>query len=81
VKRPIVLGSDKELLTDKDDFYSGCYGRASVNFYAYGLGLPSKGVAVGLEACMKTEDGENLGGAGASMGEILDAFGDDDDLL
>ncbi len=81
VRRPIVLGADKEVLTDKDEFYSGCYGRAVVNFYAYGSGLPSKGVAVGLESCMKTEDGDNLGGSGASMEQILDAYGDDDDLL
>lgn len=81
VRRPIILGPDKELLDDKDEFYSGCYGRAVVNFYAYGKSTPSKGVAAGLESAMKTEDGDNLGGGGASMNEILDAYGDDDDLL
>lgn len=81
IKRPVILGQDKELLTDKDEFYSGCYGRAVINFYAYGNGIPSKGIAAGLESAMKTEDGDNLGGGGASMNEILDAYGDDDDLL
>ena len=81
IKRPVILGPDKELLTDKDEFYSGCYGRAVINFYAYGNGIPSKGIAAGLESAMKTEDGDNLGGGGASMNEILDAYGDDDDLL
>ena len=81
IKRPVILGTDKELLTDKDEFYSGCYGRAVINFYAYGNGIPSKGIAAGLESAMKTEDGDNLGGGGASMNEILDAYGDDDDLL
>ena len=81
IKRPIILGTDKELLTDKDEFYSGCYGRAVINFYAYGNGIPSKGIAAGLESAMKTEDGDNLGGGGASMNEILDAYGDDEDLL
>ena len=81
IKRPVILGPDKELLTDKDEFYSGCYGRAVINFYAYGNGIPSKGIAAGLESAMKTEDGDNLGGGGASMDEILDAYGDDDDLL
>ena len=81
IKRPIILGTDKELLTDKDEFYSGCYGRAVINFYAYGNGIPSKGIAAGLESAMKTEDGDNLGAGGASMNEILDAYGDDDDLL
>ena len=81
IKRPVILGPDKELLTDKDEFYSGCYGRAVISFYAYGNGIPSKGIAAGLESAMKTEDGDNLGGGGASMDEILDAYGDDDDLL
>ena len=81
VRKPIILDTDKSLLEDKDEFYSGCYGRAVVNFYAYGNGIPSKGVAVGLESAMKTEDGDNLGGGGASMNEILDAYGDDEDLL
>ena len=81
IKRPVILEPDKELLTDKDEFYSGCYGRAVINFYAYGNGIPSKGIAAGLESAMKTEDGDNLGGGGASMDEILDAYGDDDDLL
>ena len=81
IKRPVILGPDKELLTDKDEFYSGCYGRAVINFYAYGNGIPSKGIAAGLESAMKTEDGDNLGGGGASMNEILDAYGDDEDLL
>ena len=81
IKRPVILGTDKELLTDKNEFYSGCYGRAVINFYAYGNGIPSKGIAAGLESAMKTEDGDNLGGGGASMNEILDAYGDDEDLL
>lgn len=81
VRKPIILDSDNTLLEDKDEFYSGCYGRAVINFYAYGNGLPSKGVAVGLESCKKLEDGDNLGGGGATMSEILDAYGDDDDLL
>ena len=81
IKRPVILGTDKELLTDKDEFYSGCYGRAVINFYAYGNGIPSKGIAAGLESAMKTEDGDNLGGGGASMSEIIDAYGDDDDDL
>jgi hypothetical protein len=79
IRRPVILGQDKELLVDKDDFYSGCYGRAVINFYAYGSGLPSKGVAVGLESAMKLEDGENLGGGGLSQADILAAYDDDDD--
>jgi len=79
VRRPIILDSDKSQLDDKEEFYSGCYGRAVLNFYAYGSGLPSKGVAVGFESAMKTADGDNLGGGGASLSEVIDAYGDDED--
>jgi len=81
IKRPVILGPDKELLVDKDDFYSGCYGRAVLNFYAYGGNVPSKGVAVGLESAMKLEDGDNLGGGGLSHQDIIDAYDDQDDLM
>ena len=81
IKRPVILGPDKELLVDKDDFYSGCYGRVVLNFYAYGFKVPSRGVAVGFESAMKLEDGDNLSGGGLSHAEILSEFDDDDDLM
>lgn len=79
--RPHLFGVNNEPLTDRDEFYSGCYGRATLTFYAYGKNLPSKGVAVALEACKKLQDGENLGGGGRSQEEVLNAFADDDDLM
>jgi len=80
-KRPVILGPDKELLVDKEEFYSGCYGRAVLTFYAFGNNLLSKGVAVSLESAMKLEDGDNLGGGGLSHAEILNAFDDDEDIM
>lgn len=76
VRRPTVLdrASGGEVLTSPDDFYSGCYGIATINFYAYGNNVPSKGVACGLGNILKTEDGENLGGGGSSA---EDDFADD----
>lgn len=70
---------DKELneITDDEDFYSGCYGRATLNFYAYNVDK-SKGIACGLGNIQKTEDGERLGGTARSAAAD---FGDDDDLL
>ena len=63
---------------DKDEFYSGCYGRASVNFFAFNVG-GNKGIACGLNNLQKLEDGERLGG---SISSAEDDFGStDDDLL
>lgn len=46
---------------DQDDFYSGCYGAATVAFYAYNSN-GNVGVACGLNNVVKTRDGEKLAG-------------------
>ena len=64
----------------RDEFYSGCYGRVSINFYAFNVS--SKGIAAGLNNLQKLEDGEML--AGGSTAEE-DFGGDntiqDDDMM
>lgn len=47
-------------IMSRDEFYSGCYGRASINFYAFNVS--SKGIAAGLNNLQKLEDGEMLTG-------------------
>lgn len=46
-------------ITNSDDFYPGCYARASVSAYAYDQG-GGKGVALGLQNLLKVADGERL---------------------
>lgn len=71
-------GEIEEIL-QQDEFYSGCYGKASINAYAFGdAKKPYKGVALGINNVMKTKDGEHLGGGRSSAQED---FADDDDLL
>ena len=76
--KPGILDPDGNQMLDKSEFYSGCYGLASINFYAFNTS-GNKGIAAGLNNLKKTEDGENLGGGGASAESD---FGDDksDDL-
>ena len=50
---------------DNEDFYSGCWGAAAVNFYAYNTS-GNMGVAAGLNNVIKTRDAEPLGGGGRS---------------
>jgi len=59
---------------DAEDFYSGCYGAASVNFYAYNQDV-NKGIGCGLNNVIKTRDGEKLSG-GRSADEDFDDLGD-----
>ena len=68
-RKPSIVDRDLAPIMDKEEFYSGCYGRASINFYAYNVN--SKGVAAGLNNLQKLEDGERL--AGGSTAE--DDFG------
>jgi len=46
---------------DPDDFYSGCYGRADVNFFPYNQ-AGNRGVGVGLNNLMMVKEGERLDG-------------------
>lgn len=70
-RKPNVVDRDLNPILDKDEFYSGCYGRASINFYAFNVS--SKGIACGLNNLQKLSDGERL--AGGSSAE--DDFGGD----
>lgn len=77
-RKPGVVDRDLNPIMSRDDFYSGCYGRASINFYAFNVN--SKGIACGLNNLQKLEDGERL--AGGSSAE--EDFGGDnavDDLM
>jgi len=75
-RRPIVVDRSKSPITEDDDeIYSGVYGKAVINLFAFAG--KSKGIAAGFEAFQKTKDGERLGGGGI---DIDDAFGDEDDI-
>lgn len=69
--KPGVVGVDKKPITDQDDFYSGCYGFASVNFFPFSVS-GSNGVACGLNNVMKTKDGESLGGRSTAESDFAD---------
>lgn len=58
---PVIVDVDKNPINDPLEVYSGCYGRAVLNFYVYDT-QGNKGVSAGLLGIMKLEDGEPLGG-------------------
>lgn len=59
--KPGIIDKYGRPITDPADFYSGCYGRASITFYAFNSN-GNKGIACGLNNLMKLEDGEPLSG-------------------
>jgi hypothetical protein len=77
VNKPGIVGPDREEIMSNEEFYSGCFGRASINFYAYNQS-GNKGIACGLNNLQKLEDGDRLSGGGSTAAED---FGSDDDLL
>ncbi|MBC1605685.1 DUF2815 family protein [Listeria rocourtiae] len=78
-RAPEIINKKGRILEDEEDFYSGCYGRASVDFYAYNNN-GSKGIAVGLNNLLFLEDGEPLGGTRASAKDDFADLIDDDDF-
>lgn len=78
-QRPQVIDRDKNEIVDPDDFYSGCYCRASINFYAFNQ-AGNKGVGAGLNNLQKLADGERLGGRMDATDEF-DDLEEGDDLL
>lgn len=59
--KPGVVDAQLNEIIDSTEIYSGCYGRASINFYAYNVS-GNKGIACGLNNIQKLHDGETLGG-------------------
>lgn len=75
-RKPQVVDEALNPILDKDEFYSGCYGRASINFYAFNVS-GNKGIAAGLNNLQKLEDGERLSGGSTAEED----FGSEDPLM
>lgn len=60
--RPGVVDANCEDITKPSEFYSGCYGRAAITFYAYNNAPHMQGIGCTLNNVQKLEDGEKLGG-------------------
>lgn len=58
---PGIVDADRNPILDRSEVYSGVYGRASINFYAFNSN-GNKGIACGLNNLQKIKDGEPLGG-------------------
>lgn len=78
VSKPGIVDADLNPIIDRDEIYSGAFGRASINFYAYNKGA-SKGIACGLNNLQKLKDGERLGGGTSAEDDFANE--EDDDLM
>ena len=75
---PGVVDAKRNEILDKSEVYSGCYGRASISFYAFNAN-GDKGIACGLNNLQKIKDGEPLGGRASAESDF--ATEEDEDFL
>lgn len=75
---PGIVDADCQPILDRSEVYSGVYGRASINFYAFNSN-GNKGIACGLNNLQKIADGEPLGGKARAEDDF--ATDDDDNFL
>lgn len=75
---PGIVDADRNVILERSEVYSGVYGRASINLYAFNSN-GNKGIACGLNNLQKIKDGEPLGGKSRAEDDF--ATGDDDDFL
>lgn len=73
-----IVDADRQPIIDRSEVYSGVYGRASINFYAFNSN-GNKGIACGLNNLQKIKDGEPLGGKSRAEDDF--ASEDEDDFL
>lgn len=76
--KPGVVDVNCNEIIERSEVYSGVYGRASINFYAFNSN-GNKGIAVGLNNLQKIRDGEPLGGKSRATDDF--ATEADDDFL
>ena len=65
-------------ILDRDEVYSGCYAKVSLNFYAFNSN-GNRGVACGLGNIQKIRDSEYLGGRTSATDDFSTV--EDDDFL
>lgn len=75
---PQIVDRAVKPILDKSEVYSGCYGRVSLNFFAFNSN-GNKGIAAGLGNIQKIRDGEPLGGRTNAADDFTTL--DDEDFL
>ncbi len=75
---PQIVDRAVKPILDKSEVYSGCYGRVSLNFFAFNSN-GNKGIAAGLGNIQKIRDGEPLGGRTNAAEDFTTL--DDEDFL
>lgn len=68
---PGIVDVARQPILERSEVYSGVYGRASINLYAFNSN-GNKGIACGLNNLQKISDGEPLGGKTRAEDDFAD---------
>lgn len=79
-RKPTIVDRNLDPIMDKNEFYSGVYGRISINFFAFNTN-GNKGISAGLQNLQKLEDGEMLAGGSTAQDDFGGDNQWDDDLM
>lgn len=78
-QKPGIVDKYLNEIIEPTEVYSGCYGRASINFYPFNQ-AGNKGIACGLNNIQKLADGEPLSGRSRPEDDF-DKLEDEEDFL
>jgi len=73
---PGIVDADRNVILTRSEVYSGVYGRASINFYAFNTN-GNRGIAVGLNNLQLIRPGEPLGGKSRAEDDFSSTEEDD----
>lgn len=71
--KPGVVDAAKNEVLNKEDVYSGCYGRISINFFAFNAS-GNVGIGCGLNNIQKLGEGQPLSGGTRAEDDFADDF-------
>ena len=75
---PGIVDSNRQPIIERREVYSGCFGRASISFFAFNTN-GNKGIACSLNNLQKISDGPALGGHSRAEDDFADE--DEEDFL
>ena len=68
---PGIVDADRQPILERREVYSGCFGRASISFYAFNTN-GNRGIACSLNNLQKIKDGTPLGGHSRAEDDFAD---------
>ena len=64
IRQPVLRYKSEHIPATEEELYSGCYGKAVLNAFAWNNVQNGDGVSFGIQMFQKLQDGESLGGSG-----------------